>query len=116
EVHGLQAEEFNFNAHYRGKDGILYFGGNNGFNAFAPVNTRPTTPPPRAVLTSVAVLGRNIAVAELPRPGRPLALAHDDRLVTFMFSALDFRSPANNRYRYLLDGFDTDWIDAGTLP
>ena len=36
EAHGLQAEDFNFNAHYRGRDGTLYFGGNNGFNAFAP--------------------------------------------------------------------------------
>ena len=36
EAHGLQGEDFNFNAHYRGRDGTLYFGGNDGFNAFRP--------------------------------------------------------------------------------
>src|SRR6202040_999096 len=36
QVHGLQDEEFNSNAHYQGADGTLYFGGNNGFNAFSP--------------------------------------------------------------------------------
>jgi signal transduction histidine kinase/ligand-binding sensor domain-containing protein/CheY-like chemotaxis protein len=113
--HGLQAEEFNFNAHYRGKDGTLYFGGNNGFNAFLPQDGEPASPPPRVVLTSVSVLGRTIAAADLPRPGRPLKLAHDDRLVTFVFSVLDFAAPASNRYQYRLDGFDRDWIDAGDL-
>jgi signal transduction histidine kinase/ligand-binding sensor domain-containing protein/CheY-like chemotaxis protein len=115
EAHGLQAEEFNFNAHYRGRDGTLYFGGNNGFNAFLPADTTPAAPPPQVVLTSVGVLGRNIPAADLPRRNKPLELAYDDRLVTFVFSALDFTSPANNRYQYRLDGFDSDWIDAGTL-
>ena len=36
QVHGLQDDEFNVNAHFRSADGILYFGGNHGFNAFSP--------------------------------------------------------------------------------
>ena len=34
--HGLQGEDFTFNAHYQDRDGNLFFGGNNGFNAFSP--------------------------------------------------------------------------------
>ncbi|HWK72898.1 MAG TPA: two-component regulator propeller domain-containing protein [Povalibacter sp.] len=113
QAHGLQADEFNFNAHYRGTDGTLYFGGNNGFNAFVPQQASADAPPPRMALTSVSILDRELAARDLPGPQRPLALGYDDRLVTFVFSALDFTSPANNRYRYRLDGFDTDWIDAG---
>ncbi len=41
EAHGLQAEDFNFNAHLRAGDGTLFFGGNNGFNAFAPTMRLP---------------------------------------------------------------------------
>ena len=58
EAHGLQGEDFNFSAHYRGRDGTLYFGGNNGFNAFAPNAVTKDAPPPRVVLTSVAKLNR----------------------------------------------------------
>lgn len=115
EAHGLQADEFNFNSHHRGPDGTLYFGGNNGFNAFRPDDSPAGTPPPRIVLTSVSVLGRTIGAAELPGSGRPLELAYDDKLVTFAFSALDFASPANNRYQYRLDGFNGNWIEAGEL-
>ncbi len=114
-VHGLQDEEFNFNAHYRGADGTLYFGGNNGFNAFLPDLITPSAPPPRVVLTAAAKLNRAIAPQELPGPTRPLALAYDDKLVTLDFAALDFTSPANNHYSYQLEGFDSGWIDAGSL-
>ncbi len=114
-VHGLQDEEFNFNAHYRGADGTLYFGGNNGFNAFLPDLITPSAPPPRVVLTTAAKLNRAIAPQELPGPTRPLALAYDDKLVTLDFAALDFTSPANNHYSYQLEGFDSGWIDAGSL-
>ena len=71
EAHGLQAEEFNFNAHYRGRDGTLYFGGNNGFNAFSPDAVAPDAPPPRVVLTSVAKLNQRLPRRRCPaRNGR----------------------------------------------
>jgi signal transduction histidine kinase/DNA-binding response OmpR family regulator len=113
EAHGLQGEDFNFNAHFRGRDGTLYFGGSNGFNAFAPDNEPAAAPAPRVVLTSTRILDRTLAPDELPAPGRPLALAHNDKLVTFTFSALDFTSPENNRYRYRLEGFDSGWNNVG---
>ncbi|MEJ0035373.1 MAG: two-component regulator propeller domain-containing protein [Gammaproteobacteria bacterium] len=113
EAHGLQGEDFNFNAHFRGGDGTLYFGGSNGFNAFAPGNEPAAAPSPRVVLTSARILDRTLEPHELPAPGRPLVLAHNDKLVTFAFSALDFTSPENNRYLYRLEGFDTGWNNVG---
>jgi signal transduction histidine kinase/ligand-binding sensor domain-containing protein/DNA-binding response OmpR family regulator/HPt (histidine-containing phosphotransfer) domain-containing protein len=115
QVHGLQDEEFNFNAHYQDPEGTLFFGGNNGFNAFSPDLIAPTAPPPRVVLTTAAKLNRPIAPQELPNANRPLALAYDDKLVTLDFAALDFTSPAHNHYSYQLEGFDSGWIDAGSL-
>jgi signal transduction histidine kinase/ligand-binding sensor domain-containing protein/CheY-like chemotaxis protein len=115
QVHGLQDEEFNFNAHYAGTDGTVFFGGNNGFNAFSPDQIEADTPAPRIVLTTAAKLNRPIASQELPSPLRPLQLAYDDKLVTLDFAALDFTSPANNRYSYQLEGFDAGWIDAGAM-
>jgi signal transduction histidine kinase/DNA-binding response OmpR family regulator/HPt (histidine-containing phosphotransfer) domain-containing protein len=115
QVHGLQDEEFNSNAHYQSADGTLFFGGNNGFNAFSPELITPTAPPPRVVLTTASKLNRSIAPQEFPGANRPLALAYDDKLVTLDFAALDFTSPAHNHYFYQLEGFDTGWIDAGSL-
>src|SRR5262249_16756863 len=115
EAHGLQGEEFNFNAHYLGHDGTLYFGGNNGFNAFSPEAVSANTPPPHLVLTSLAKLNHALRIQDLPGPGQPLRLSYNDKMVTFVFAALDFTSPVNNHYRYELEGFDSGWSDAGTL-
>jgi signal transduction histidine kinase/ligand-binding sensor domain-containing protein/CheY-like chemotaxis protein len=115
EWHGLQGEEFNSGAHYQDRDGELFFGGNDGFNAFAPAAVSFSAPAPRVVLTSAARLNKPLSERDLPAAGRPLRLAYDDKLVSFEFAALDFTSPANNRYAYRLDGFDSGWVDAGAL-
>ncbi|HEY7638594.1 MAG TPA: two-component regulator propeller domain-containing protein [Steroidobacteraceae bacterium] len=115
EAHGLQGEDFSFGAHYRGRDGTLFFGGSNGFNAFAPNAVTKDAPPPRVVLTSVTKLNQPLAVQDLPGPAKPLDLAYSDKLLTFEFSALDFTSPDNNRYVYRLEGFDAGWTEAGAV-
>lgn len=115
ETHGLQGDRFNFNAHHRGADGTLYFGGDNGFNAFQPHTTVIAAPAPTVVLTSVAMLDRTLIPQEMPNPSEPLELGYDDGQVSFDFAALDFSSPADNRYVYRLEGVDTAWVDAGTL-
>jgi signal transduction histidine kinase/ligand-binding sensor domain-containing protein/CheY-like chemotaxis protein len=115
QVHGLQDDEFNVNAHFRSADGTLYFGGNHGFNAFSPDLIASEGPAPRVVLTMASKLNQPIAAQELPNATRPLALAYNDKLVTLDFSALDFTSPADNHYSYRLEGVDSDWIDAGTM-
>ncbi|HYL01969.1 MAG TPA: two-component regulator propeller domain-containing protein [Steroidobacteraceae bacterium] len=115
EWHGLQGEEFNIGAHYQDRDGDLFFGGNDGFNAFAPAALNFSAPPARVVLTGVVKLNTPLAERDLPAPRRPLRLAYGDKLVSFEFAALDFTSPANNHYSYRLEGFDAGWVDAGTL-
>ncbi|HEX3395987.1 MAG TPA: two-component regulator propeller domain-containing protein [Steroidobacteraceae bacterium] len=112
---GLQDDEFNVNAHFRSADGILYFGGNHGFNAFSPDLIGSEGPAPPVVLTMVSKLNQPIKAQELPSANRPLALAYDDKFITLDFSALDFTSPADNHYSYQLEGFDSGWIDAGTM-
>jgi signal transduction histidine kinase/ligand-binding sensor domain-containing protein/CheY-like chemotaxis protein/HPt (histidine-containing phosphotransfer) domain-containing protein len=115
QVHGLQNEEFNFNAHYASADGTLFFGGNNGFNAFLPSLIATEGVAPRLVLTTAAKLNRPLDAADLPSASKPLDLAYSDKLLTLDFAALDYTSPANNRYSYQLKGFDSSWIDAGAM-
>jgi diguanylate cyclase (GGDEF)-like protein len=108
--HGLQGDEFNFGAHYRA--GVLYFGGTNGYNAFLPERLRLNENPPQIVLTDVLKL--NKPATQSPEILRELNLGYRDTMVTFQFAALDFTGPSLNRYSYRLEGFDGDWVDAGT--
>jgi diguanylate cyclase (GGDEF)-like protein len=111
--HGLQGEEFNFGAHYRGTDGTLYFGGADGYNAFDPQHLETGNVAPPVVLTAFEKMNRAV------RTGTPYdrlvtaVLEHEDHVVTFELAALDYNAPGENRYAYMLEGFDSKWVELG---
>jgi len=111
-LHGLQAEEFNFGAHFRDRSGKLYFGGAAGFNAFYPEVLQFNERPPRVVLTQFLKLNSPGAVGVPEERIERLSLSHKDDVITLKFAALDYADPRANRYEYKLDGFDNDWVRA----
>lgn len=112
--HGLQGEEFNFGAAFRGSSGQLYFGGTNGYNVFTPSRLQFNKHLPPVALTGVSILNQPLRTGVPIEELGEVELGYRDQVVTFDFAALDFASPRENRYRYRLDGFDDVWIDAGT--
>lgn len=120
---GLQSDEFNGNAYFKSKSGEMYFGGLNGFNGFHPLllASNPYVPP--VVLTDfklfhqsvplVAKVGRDSGSLALERPIYRLPeirLSHDQNFFSFEFSSLDYTAPEKNRYLYLLEGVDKNWV------
>jgi len=111
-LHGLQAEEFNFGAHYRDRSGKLFFGGASGFNSFYPEVLEFNERAPRVVLTQFLKLNEP-GMAGVPEERiQRVSLNHQEDVVTFRFAALDFADPRANRYEYKLDGFDANWVRA----
>lgn len=111
--HGLQGEEFNQGANFRRRDGQLLFGGPNGYNAFYPEKLEFNKHAPQLVLTGYFKLNTQV---ETPMPLERLThaeLSYKDSVVSFEFAALDYASPESNRFSYMLEGFDKDWVDAG---
>jgi diguanylate cyclase (GGDEF)-like protein len=111
--HGLQADEFNFGAHFRSRSGELFFGGAGGFNAFSPARLRFNDRPPPVVLTGFLKFNQPANTAVPPEKLEAVSLDYQDDVITFRFAALDFAAPAENRYTYMLEGFDKDWVEAG---
>ncbi len=111
--HGLQSDEFNFAAALRKSDGELYFGGINGFNAFFPESIRSNEHVPPVVLTKVLKLNEPVGLGAPLADAHEFELSHRDTMVTFEFAALDYTAPEKNRYRYILEGFDKDWVELG---
>lgn len=113
-LHGLQADEFNFGAHYRGRDGEMFFGGPGGYNAFFPERLEVNERPPPVVLTAFLKFNEPAPLGIVPERVSHFDLGYRDSVITLEFAALDFASPAHNHYRYKLEGFDQDWVDAGS--
>jgi PAS domain S-box-containing protein len=108
---GLQSNEFNSNAYYRSRNGTMYIGGINGFNAFNPEEIKPNPVPPRVVVTRFDVFNQPLSVDLTGR--EPIRLSYKQDFISFEFSAFDFQSPQNNQYAYKLEGFNDDWVQAG---
>ncbi len=113
---GLQSNQFSYMAAMKDKSGRMYFGGLNGFNVFHPdsIHDNPYKPP--VVLTDFihfnakenknAVLNKHIHYAEsIELPFKSV--------FTLQFTALNYTSTEKNQYKYKLEGFSDEWINAG---
>ena len=108
---GLQGQEFNGGAFLALADGSLAFGGINGINLVKPeavVASRFAAP----VVVSDIRIGNGQPVYH--EPGHDIRMRQLDRVVHFSFAALDFTAPERNQFRYRLEGFEDDWVEAGT--
>ncbi|MGI9517272.1 MAG: sigma 54-interacting transcriptional regulator [Pirellulaceae bacterium] len=112
--HGLQDDEFNLSAGFRAADGQLFFGGVKGFNAFYPHLLGGSGPPPQVAITKFLTLNNPVDQGELQVRDDRVQLQYDQNVIGFEFAALDFAGPRKNRFMYMLEGLDDDWVDAGT--
>jgi len=105
---GLQNMEFNVSAACMAPNGEMYIGGVNGFNRFHPLRLPVNRVPPPVVITGFQLFNK-------PAVWRaPLTLRYDQNVFSFEYAALSFPAPQKNRYAFKMEGFDRDWIDAGT--
>ncbi len=108
---GLQANEFNTNCSFKDRNGNLYFGGIDGLNIFDP---RKIYSNPHIPVVAVNWINVNNKIISPVNEKTKITIDPYHSNLEFVFSALDFTNPANNRYAYKLDGFDSDWLYNGT--
>jgi signal transduction histidine kinase/ligand-binding sensor domain-containing protein/HPt (histidine-containing phosphotransfer) domain-containing protein/BarA-like signal transduction histidine kinase len=126
---GLQGNEFNGGAYYKSKTGELFFGGVNGISHFFPESIENDNTIANVGLTdfllnnisvpvisssvddNIGVVNENIfSLEQAINQLDSLTLSHNEKLVTFEFSALHFSEPMSNKYAYTLEGFDEKWV------
>ncbi len=118
---GLTSDEFNRISFYRSRSGRLYFGGLDGVNAFYPDNryldyAAERREVPLLVTRLDYIDGREDSViSPTDRSGdSPLLLNYSDRLLNIQVALADYRSPADNQFSYLLEGYDKEWSEPST--
>ncbi len=76
--------------------------------------TDPATLPINRVPPPVVLQGLTVDGAEMPLSAHRIELGPGHGRFTFAYAALSYTLPSKIRYRYKLEGFDRDWIEAGT--
>ncbi|MBI9113014.1 hybrid sensor histidine kinase/response regulator [Maridesulfovibrio ferrireducens] len=109
---GLQGIEFWINSYNKGQSGKIYFGGLNGMNMFYPkkIKTNPTPPP--VVITALNILNSPAKLATNITETKEITLSWKDAMFSFSFAALDYQNPHLNKYKYKLEGFNDNWLNA----
>ena len=108
---GLPADPFNPGAHLRRRDGRLCFGGNSGYTCFDPECVVDNPHPPAVVLTGFEKLGESVSFDRALWAVDNIRLPHQDNFFSFEVAALDYTSPQDQLYSYLLEGFDREWSE-----
>ena len=118
---GLQNDEFYQCSSYKSRNGELYFGGVNGFNVFHPEDIKGNPYVPPVVITDFQIfnkpvkIGKNAPLKTHISEAELITLSYRQMVFSFEFTALNYVSSEKNQYAYKLDGFDPEWIFAGTV-
>ena len=117
---GLQENEFNVRASYKGWDGLIYFGGPNGYNVFAPGKIRDNTTIPNIVFTNLLIFNKPVKIGDDNNiltndigQSNEIELTRKHSVFTIEFAALNLIAPEKNQYAYKLKGFDQQWNNVG---
>ncbi len=117
---GLQAMEFNEHSFIKISKGEMIFGGANGFNVFNPKNILTQRVYFDVLLTDFRVSHKSIDVndgSHNPLLTTALHLTDEIKLkynqnsFSIGFAALNFFHPERTRFRYMLEGFNNEWIE-----
>jgi PAS domain S-box-containing protein len=107
---GLRSVEANGGvkpAGWRRRDGTIWFPTMRGFAVVDPARVVRVRPSPRPLVERV-LAGDSVVVGR-----SALNLPPDYRNLEFHFTAPNHVAPEEIRFRYRLEGFNADWIDAG---
>lgn len=110
---GLQDYEFNRNAACKDDNGLMYFGGLNGFNVFNPKEMKTASKPPPIVITTFRIQNEPVTLDKSIGYTDRLDLSYRDTFISFEFAALSFSNPEENHYSYKLEPVNNDWIRLG---
>ena len=111
---GVDNYNFSDNSALKTKDGILFFGGMNGFNFFNPSAMNENKNIPSVAFTSFKKFDEEFFSIDKLLKVKTIELDYSDKFFSFEFAALDFTEPTKNRYAYKMEGFNKRWIQSGT--
>ncbi|HEU6447451.1 MAG TPA: two-component regulator propeller domain-containing protein [Verrucomicrobiae bacterium] len=95
---------------WRDADGVLWFSTARGAIWVKPDQAMSHSPPPPVIVEELRVDGEKVNLRQ-----KKIIIPPGHRQFDFRFTALNFDAPDKVRFRYKIDGFDSDWVDANTL-
>lgn len=97
-------------AGWKTRDGRLWFPTIKGVVVIDPAHIPINPLPPPVALEGVTADGKPVG----GHPGSSFVIGPGNRKLDLQYTALSLVAPQRVKFRYRLEGFDKDWIEAGT--
>ncbi len=118
---GLPGSDFTgWSTCFQSPQGEMFFGGFSGATAFFPDRIEDSSYVPTTVLTDFQLAGVSVPIGQDSPLKQSIAysntvqLSHRQNGFSIEFSALSYFNTTTNRYRYRLDGLDSEWHEVGS--
>ncbi|MEJ7821296.1 MAG: triple tyrosine motif-containing protein [Chitinophagaceae bacterium] len=98
------------------RNGVFHMQARNGILAFNPLQLDESKTLPAVYIESVGYRssGKTTDTLLFTEGLEKIRLKHDENRISFQYIALHFADPSMNQYAYQLEGYDKDWVQAGT--
>lgn len=88
---------------------ILFFGGDKGLVAFEPSQLNKTSKVPSLVINKFSINNTAVKPTEIDFRNKKFKLAYHQSNISIDYTALEYFSPKDLNYAYMLEGFDKNW-------
>jgi hypothetical protein len=95
-------------AGYKTHDGLLWFATKKGAVWIDPKSIRKNMFPPPVLIERIVIDQANISIDGF------INVSPNAEKFEFHYTALSFLAPERVLFKYMLEGYDRDWVDAGT--
>lgn len=118
---GLQGNEFNSRSVAKTSDGLIIFGGVNGFNIFHPDSIIDDPNLPEICFTNLYIFNKEVKTEQKDSPldkhismTSEIALPYKYSVFSISYVALNILAADKNQYAFKLEGFEENWNYVGT--
>ncbi|MCP4151463.1 MAG: hypothetical protein GY757_27205 [bacterium] len=112
-IDGIQNRSYNKFAVFKNREGVLYFGGSNGFNRVDPADLAEIAKIPVMKLDFFKVNEKEKEFDQDLNSVESVTLPYDENHLFIGYYSLNFINRDFIRYQYRLKGVDSTWVDNG---
>ncbi|MFO7368881.1 MAG: two-component regulator propeller domain-containing protein [Bacteroidales bacterium] len=113
---GINENAFIYGSYFKSASGEMFFGGIEGCHSFYPDSVTINLRVPQINITSLSFSGKKGEKTATELTGKSVMASRFVELPYYQnnfsvaFASLDYSMPAQNMYKYRLEGYDQDWI------
>lgn len=113
----FEGERYSANSAFKTSTGEMLFGTYDGFILFHPDSIKDDPVPPQVVISSVSLFNRpgdKLKYEGYISDLKELNLSYNQNDLRFDYVGLHYGDPLRNKYQYMLEGHEENWVEAGT--